>query len=219
MLTKPRWILLLPLVGVLASRTVSAAQTEPAAKRALFDLLEEDRNRLAMIGDAIFSYAELGFQEFRGAKLLEDLLEEEGFAVTRGVAGIPTAFVASFGEGRPVIGLMADIDGLPVQSQKPGVAYHDPLVEGAPGHGEGHNTNQAVIAGAAMALKKTMERLGLRGTIKVFPGVAEELVGSRGFMAKAGVFDGLDVMLDAHIGSDFGTSYGVNNMGLVSTQF
>ncbi len=89
----------------------------------------------------------------------------------------------------------------------------------APGHGEGHNTNQAVVTGAAIAVKRLMERHHLPGTIRVFPGVAEELVGSRGFMAKAGVFDGLDAMLDAHLGSSFGTSYGLNNMGMVSVLF
>lgn len=213
-----RLVVLLAL-GCAVCASSSAAQSNREAKQSLFEFLDEDHRRLAMIGDAIFSYSELGFQEFKGASLLEDLLEKEGFTVTRGVAGIPTAFVATYGSGRPVIGLMADIDGLPVQSQKPGVAYHDPIIPGAPGHGEGHNTNQAVIAGAAMAVKASMERSGLAGTIKVFPGVAEELIGSRGFMAKAGLFEGLDAMLDAHIGSSFGTSYGVNNVGLISVQF
>ena len=206
------------LVLVLQVATASA-QTLDEAKQEAFRFLEEDQPRLAMIGDAIFSYSELGFQEFKGSKLLTDLLEKEGFNVERGVAGMPTAFVATYGSGHPVIGLMADIDGLPVQSQKPGVAYHDPLIEGAPGHGEGHNTNQAVVTGAALAVKQLIDRYGLEGTIKVFPGVAEELIGSRGFMAKAGLFDGLDAMLDAHLGSRFGTSYGLNNMGLVSVQF
>ena len=207
--------------GLLTASWTWAGQVErlKETKEEAFRLLEDDKARLAMIGDAIFSYAELGFQEFKGAELLTNTLRKEGFEVTTGIAGIPTAFVATFGSGRPAIGLMADIDGLPVQSQKPGVAFREPLVEGAPGHGEGHNTNQAVVSGAAIAVAKLISQYNLSGTIKVYPGVAEELIGSRGYMARAGAFDGLDAMLDAHLGARFGTSYGLNNIGLVSVQF
>jgi aminobenzoyl-glutamate utilization protein B len=222
-LRKPALWPLVTFVLLTSPSLVGAAEAQPPgleeAKQEVFRFLEEDEPRLARIGDAIFSYAELGFQEFASSKLLTDMLEKEGFEVQKGIAGIPTAFVASFGSGHPVIGLMGDIDALPGQSQKPGVAYQAALVEGAPGHGEGHNTNQAVVTGAAIAVKRLMERHHLPGTIRVFPGVAEELVGSRGFMAKAGVFDGLDAMLDAHLGSSFGTSYGLNNMGMVSVLF
>jgi aminobenzoyl-glutamate utilization protein B len=220
----PFWLLPpIVLLALAVCSSVRAATTAPPsldeAKQEVFRFLQEDEPRLARIGDAIFSYAELGFQETLSAKLLTDLLEKEGFTIDKGVAGIPTAFVATFGSGHPVIGLMGDIDALPGRSQKPGVAYEVPLVEGAPGHGEGHNTNQAVVTGAALAVKGLMERYHLKGTIRVYPGVAEELVGSRGFMAKAGVFKGLDAMLDAHLGSSFGTSYGLNNMGMVSVLF
>ena len=90
--------------------------------------------------DSVFSFGELGFQEFETSKYLTGILEKEGFKVERGVAGIPTAFVATWGEGKPVIALGSDIDDIPQASQKPGVAYHDPMIEGAPGHGEGHNS-------------------------------------------------------------------------------
>ena len=89
--------------------------------------------------DEIFSFSELGFQEVETAAYVTGLLEKDGFQVTRGVAGMPTAFVATWGSGKPVIGFMADIDGLPETSLWPGVAYHDPLISGGPGHGEGHN--------------------------------------------------------------------------------
>ena len=102
--------------------------------------------------DQIFSYGELGFQEFETHRYLVDLLRKHGFTVQEGIAGIPTAFMATWGSGKPVIALGSDIDGIPQASQKPGVAYHAPLVEGAPGHGEGHNSGQAVNITAAIAV-------------------------------------------------------------------
>ena len=104
--------------------------------------------------DQIFSFSELGFQEFETSRYLTGILEKSGFQVERGVAGIPTAWVATYGSGKPVIAYITDIDCIPRASQKPGVAYHDPLVEGAPGHGEGHNSGMAVNVTAALVLKK-----------------------------------------------------------------
>ncbi len=131
--------------------------------------------------DEIFSYAELGFQEHNTSRYVTGILEKNGFAVQRGVAGIPTAWVATWGSGKPVIAFITDIDGIPQASQKPGVAYHDPLVPGAPGHGEGHNSGQAVNVTAALSLKKIMQQHHLAGTLKLFPGVAEELLGAKAF--------------------------------------
>ena len=113
--------------------------------------------------DQIFSYGELGFQEQETHRYLVDLLKKNGFTVEEGIAGIPTAFMASWGSGKPVISLGSDIDGIPQSSQKPGVAYRDPLIEGGPGHGEGHNSGQAVNITAAIAVKKIMEREKLPG--------------------------------------------------------
>src|SRR5207245_7459100 len=90
--------------------------------------------------DQVYSFGELGFQEFETSKYLTGVLEKNGFAIQRGYAGIPTAWVAKWGSGKPVIALGSDIDCIPQASQKPGVAYHDPMIEGAPGHGEGHNS-------------------------------------------------------------------------------
>ncbi len=92
--------------------------------------------------DSIFSFAELGFQEIETHRYLVDILKKNGFTVQEGIAGIPTAFMATWGSGKPVIALGSDIDGIPQASQKPGVAYHDPMIEGAPGHGEGHNSGR-----------------------------------------------------------------------------
>ena len=109
--------------------------------------------------DSVFSFGELGFQETETSKYLVDVLRKNGFNVEQGVAGIPTAFMATWGNGKPVIALGSDVDGIPQASQKPGVAYRDPIVEGAPGHGEGHNSGLAVNITAAIVLKRIMERV------------------------------------------------------------
>ncbi len=171
--------------------------------------------------DQIFSFSELGFQEYETSKYITELLEKNGFKVERGVVGIPTAWVASYGSGKPVIGFITDIDCIPRASQKPGVAYHDPIIEGAPGHGEGHNSGQAVNVTAAIALKKLMEKHKIAGAIKLFPGVAEELVATKAFYVRAGLFKDVDIVLGCHVDSDFVTSFGqaANNSGLVSVQY
>jgi aminobenzoyl-glutamate utilization protein B len=169
--------------------------------------------------DMVFSLAELGFEEHRTVAYLTGILEKEGFRVDRGCAAMPTCYVASWGSGRPVIGIMGDIDGLPETSQTPGIPWHKPLIDGGPGHGEGHNSSPAVDIVAAIALKRVMERHRLPGEIRVIPGVAEELVASRTYMVNAGMFRGMDAMLSTHVGNSMTTSYGVSGSGLVSTMF
>jgi len=198
------------------------AQTPPldVLKQAAMEMAEGRRALTQQMVDSIFSFAELGYQETETAAYVTGLLEKEGFKITRGVAGMPTAFVASWGSGKPVIGLMADIDGLPETSQKPGVAYHAPLIKNGPGHGEGHNAGQAVNVTAAIVVKNLMEKYKIAGTIRVYPGVAEELLGSRTYMVNAGLFQDVDVMLSSHISSDFTTGHGFpSGSGLVSTQY
>jgi aminobenzoyl-glutamate utilization protein B len=136
------------------------------------------------------------------------------------VAGIPTAFVATWGEGKPVIALGSDIDDIPQASQKPGVAFHDPMIEGAPGHGEGHNSGMPLNILAALAVKKVMEREHLAGTIKLWPGVAEELLGGKAHLVRAGVFKDVDVVLFAHVSDNFNVTSGpTTNSGLVSVEY
>ena len=171
------------------------------------------------IVDMVFSFSELGFQEKWTAEYITGLLRDEGFSIQMGLAGMPTGYIASWGSGKPVVGIMGDIDGLPETSQKPGVAYHDPLIPGGPGHGEGHNSAPAVDVVAAIATKRVMERHGLSGTIQVIPGVAEELVSSRTYMVNEGVFKDMDVMLSTHISRDFTSAWGISGSGLVSTMF
>ena len=188
-------------------------------KEHAFQRVEARRAFTQVMVDSIFSFSELGFQEFETSKYITGLLEREGFRITRGVAGMPTAFVAEWGSGKPVIGFMADIDGLPETSQKPGVAYRDPLIPGGPGHGEGHNAGQAVNVTAALAVKELLEKYKIPGTIRVYPGVAEELLASRNYMVRAGLFKDLDAMLSCHVSSDFSTGYGPSGTALISTQF
>ena len=160
----------------------------------------EARRKLAqVINDTVFSFGELAYQEFETSKYLTALLEKNGFTVERGIAGMPTAWVARWGSGHPVISLGSDIDCLPKASQKPGVAYREPLVEGAPGHGEGHNSGQAVNIVAALAVKDLMEREKLPGTIVVWPGVAEELLGAKAYFVRAGIFRDVDAVLFTHV--------------------
>src|SRR5499433_810928 len=157
-------------------------------KQALADHVDKNAKLAQVMVDTVFSFGELGFQEIETSKYLTSILEKEGFRVERGLAGIPTAFMATWGSGRPVIALGSDIDDIPQASQKPGVAYHDPIVAGAPGHGEGHNSGMPLQVTAALALKKIMEREHLTGTLKLFPGVAEELGGGKAYFVRAGVF-------------------------------
>src|SRR5882724_5517508 len=170
--------------------------------------------------DSVFSFGELGFQEFETSKYLTGLLEKEGFKIERGVAGIPTAFVATWGQGKPVIALGSDIDDIPQASQKPGVAYHDPIIEGAPGHGEGHNSGMPLNIIAALAVKKVMEREHLTGTLKLWPGIAEELLGTKAYYVRAGLFKDVDVVLFAHVAAGLGVSWGGGGgNGMVSVEY
>jgi aminobenzoyl-glutamate utilization protein B len=170
--------------------------------------------------DQIFSFGELGFQEVETSKYLVDLLRREGFRVETNYAGIPTAFVATWGSGKPVITLGTDIDGIPQASQQPGVACRAPLVPGAPGHGEGHNAGMSVIITAALAVKKIMEREKLPGTIKIWPGVAEEQIGTKAYFVRQGLFRDADATIFAHVSSNFGVAWGSpDGTGLVSVLY
>jgi aminobenzoyl-glutamate utilization protein B len=198
-----------------------AKEKVPKEKKLVLDWLSQPEvvEKFGKISDAIWEYAELGMQEFKSSKLLADTLEEAGFTVERGVAGMPTCFVASYGSGKPVIGILGEYDALPMISQKGRVTTQDPLVEGAPGHGCGHNTMCTAAAAAAIAVKEAMDKHGFQGTIKVFGSPAEETLISRPYMIRAGLFDDVDAVIDNHSGSGFGTSYGVGGNALFSVIF
>jgi aminobenzoyl-glutamate utilization protein B len=171
--------------------------------------------------DSVFSFGELGFQEFETTKFLTAILRQNGFTVQEGVAGIPTAWTARWGNGKPVIALGSDVDCIPQASQKPGVAYHDPIIEGAPGHGEGHNSGMPLQIAAALAVKKVMEQQHLQGTLMLWPGIAEELVGTKAYYVRAGLFKDVDISIFAHVGDNLGVSWGDsgNQNGLVSVEY
>ena len=212
------------LVAALAMPSGSIAQIQigqlASWKSELAEAIDERRGFTANIVDQIFSFAELGFQEFETSGYLAELLREHGFTVEEGVAGIPTAWVATWGSGRPKISLGTDIDNIPKASQMPGVACHLPLVEGAPGHGEGHNSGMAVQITAALAVKELMQREGLEGTIQIWPGVAEELVATKAYYVREGMFEDVDIVLYAHVGNNLSTSWGMTpGTGLISAMF
>ena len=181
------------------------------------DGMREDIQRM---NDTVFSFAEPGFQEFETSKYLSEILERNGFKVERGLAGIPTAFMATWGSGKPVIALGSDIDDIPQASQKPGVAWHEPIIEGAPGHGEGHNSGMPLQIAAALSVKKIMEQNHLQGTLKLWPGVAEELLGTKAYYVRAGAFKDVDVCIFAHVGSNMQVSWGDSaGNGMVSVEY
>jgi aminobenzoyl-glutamate utilization protein B len=215
-------LLLTALAAPLFAQQPSVTPEKVASIKAdLVGQIDAMKKQAQVMVDSVFSFGELGFQEFETTKYLSGILEKEGFKIERNYAGIPTAWVASWGSGKPVISLGSDIDDIPQASQKPGVGYHDPIVEGAPGHGEGHNSGVPLNIIAALAVKKVMEREHLQGTIRLWPGVAEELVGTKAYYVRAGMFKDVDVCLFTHVAANFGVSYGpsLNQNGLVSVEY
>lgn len=189
-------------------------------RQQLLEDVDSRRHFTANMVDQIFSYGELGFQEFETSRYLVGLLRDNGFTVEEGVAGIPTAWIATWGSGEPKISLGTDIDDIPKASQTPGVACQLPLIEGAPGHGEGHNSGMAVQITAALSVKALMEREGLPGTIQIWPGIAEELLGTKAYYVRDGMFDDVDIVLYAHVGSNLSTGWGMTpGTGLISAMF
>lgn len=218
---KNRLACLLLLIG---SAAVAQPETNRLEKLKAEAAAEVEKNAVLgqQINDMLFSFSELGFQEWETFNYLTNLLEKQGFKVERGVAGVPTAWIArwSNGSGKPVIALGSDVDCIPKASQKPGVAYHDPIVEGAPGHGEGHNSGQALNIISALALKKIMEREKISGTLMLWPGIAEELVGTKAFYIRAGYFKDVDACIFTHVANNLGVGYGdAGYNGLVSVRF
>jgi aminobenzoyl-glutamate utilization protein B len=211
------WALTLPVI--LAAQQ---APDLPALKQSAVAEVDRLQTMTQQMVDQIFSYSELGFQEYETSRYVTGILEKHGFRVERGVGGIPTAWVATYGSGKPVIGFITDEDCIPRASQKPGVAYHDPMIEGAPGHGEGHNSGMAVNVTAALVLKKLMAENHIAGTLKIYPGIAEEVLGTKAFYVRAGLFKDVDLVLGVHVDSEFSTWYGMGNgewSGLVSVQY
>ena len=197
-----------------------SAEERAELKQEIIAAIDSKAKIAQVMNDMIFSFAELGFQEFETSGYLTTMLAENGFEVAQGIAGIPTAWMASWGEGEPVIALGSDIDGIPKASQKPGVAYADPIIVGAPGHGEGHNSGQVVNILAALTIKEIMQERGLPGTIRIWPGVAEEQLATKAYYVREGYFKDVDAVLFSHVSDNLSTNWGGSRgTGLVSVQY
>ena len=204
---------LVRLLGVscLLSASLGAQSADPRLDSLKTEVTRaiDARAKLAQqMVDQVFSFGELGMQETETSKYLTGILERNGFTVERGVAGMPTAWVARWGSGSPVIALGSDIDGIPQANQTPGMASRAGLVSGAPGHGEGHNSGVPLNILAALAVKNVMVREKIRGTLVLWPGVAEEQVAGKAFLVRAGIFKDVDANLFAHVSYEFGISWG-----------
>jgi aminobenzoyl-glutamate utilization protein B len=161
------------------------------------DSLAANESSLVELAAAIWERPELGLQETFAAGLIAERLEREGFSVEMGVGEVETAFVASWGQGRPVIGILGEYDALPSLSQRVSTTQ-DPIEEGAPGQGCGHNLLGVGALGAALAAKAALEQAGVEGTIRYYGCPAEETLTGKVFMAREGVFDDLDAALTWH---------------------
>ncbi len=166
-------------------------------KKYALDWIENNKKLLVEISDKVWEFAELGLIEFKSSALLADELEKHGFRVERGIAGMPTAFVAAWGEGKPVIGIMGEYDALPGLSQKK-IPRKDPLESGKPGHGCGHNIHGTSGMAATIAARKVMEKHEIRGTIKFFGCPAEENFSGKVFMIREGYFNDVDAVISHH---------------------
>jgi aminobenzoyl-glutamate utilization protein B len=212
------------ILGILpeaySQKKMSAKQID-ALKQEAAMLVGQDAKMSQVMVDKIFSFAELGFQEVESSKYLTGILEQNGFTVETGVSGIPTAWFATWKNGDgPVIALGSDVDNIPKASQYPGVAYHKPIVDGAPGHGEGHNAGIPLNITAALAVKKIMERENIGGTLILWPGIAEELVAAKAWYTRDGLFDDVDICIFTHVGDNLGVSYGqASGTGLISVEY
>lgn len=167
-------------------------------KKILCDFIEEKKGIAFDLADYLWEHPELSMQEYEAAARVAAALEENGFSVERGVAGMPTALIAQWGSGSPVLGFSSEYDALPALSQKKDALVHDPVIAQAPGHGCGHNLMAGGGVLAAIGLKSYMEQNHLSGTIKVFGTPAEELCIGKPFMAKEGLFQGVDAFIDWH---------------------
>ena len=207
--------ILFGLIGVAAP----VAAEPDGAKALAYAAVERNAEQIATIGDSVYYFAELGMQEFESAKFVKQVLESIGFTVETGAAGMPTNIWAHWGTGKPQIVIVSEMDALPGGSQTPGSIEHRPLIPGAPGHMEGHNTHPGVAIGAAYAVKQAMQRYNIPGSIAISLGPAEEQIISRPYLVRAGLFKDSDVAILLHLGDNFAAGYGLMNYAAISAKF
>lgn len=212
------WTLLFTSLGLWA-QSESTGKLEKL-KAEVQEKVQSRAKTAQVMVDKIFSFAELGFQETASSEYLTSILEENGFTIEYGISDVPTAWWAKWGNGKPVIAVGSDLDCIPKASQKPGVAYHDPQIKGAPGHGEGHNSGIPLNIVAAISVKEIMEREGIPGTLILWPGVAEELVGTKAYFTRDGYFDDVDLCIFTHVSNNMTVSWGqARGTGLISVEY
>ena len=189
----------LTFVWILSVHAVFAQELTPAKKTAVA-WVDGAKGTFEEIAKYIWDNPELSLVEFKSSGKLQEYLANNGFKIEKGVAGMPTAFVATWGSGKPVIGFLAEFDALPNLSQKSAETTKAEIVPGGPGHGCGHDIFGTASSTAAIATKVAMEKHGIKGTVKVFGTPAEETLIGKVFMARDGVFDGTDIMITWHPG-------------------
>ncbi len=204
---------LVVLTGCLVSSIapVVNAQARSAAHKEVAQFVDEKAANFKQVSQQIWNYAELGYHEEKSSALLQVQLKDAGFSVESGVADEPTAFIASYGQGKPVIGILGEFDALPGLSQKP-LPQREPLVPNGPGHGCGHNLLGSGAALAAVAVKEYMEANHVSGTLRFYGTPAEEGGSGKVFMVRAGLFKDVDVVLHWHPGDQ----NSVNNGGMLA---
>jgi len=187
------------LLGVLLLGITAGLQAQKMSsnKKAVLASITEHQEELTAISDSIWALAETAFQETGSSRILADYAEKNGFTVKRGVAGIPTAFTATYGSGRPVISILGEYDALPGISQK-AQPTKEPLNEGAAGHGCGHNLFGTASLASAIAIKELMEEGKIKGTVKFLGTPAEEKFFGKIWMVREGLWDDVDVNLSWH---------------------
>ncbi len=195
------------------------AESPSDPKRVAFESIDRNAEQIATVGDVLYYFGEPGMQEYESSKYVTETLERAGFTVELGGAGMPTNVWAKWGSGKPVIAIATEMDALPEGSQTPGSIPRKPLVEGAPGHMEGHNVMGAVGVGAAFAVKKAMEQFKIPGTIVLSIGPAEEQLMSRPYLVRDGYFKDVDAAILTHVADSSATGYGLQNYALIGAKF
>ena len=188
---------LLSIVFVIGSTFLLNSQSINKLKKDLLNSIEEKTIELTSLSDKIWEAAEVAFREDKSAEYLIEYAEANGLTIEKGLAGMPTAFTASYGKGKPVIGIIGEFDALPGLSQTT-APYRDELIEGGAGHGCGHNLFGTASLGAAIAIKELIEKGSIEGTVKFFGTPAEEKFFGKLWMIREGVFDDVDICMDWH---------------------
>jgi aminobenzoyl-glutamate utilization protein B len=207
------------VVFFVGTLTASALAESETAKVSANEVIERNAEQIAAIGDTVYYFGELGMQEFESAKFIKGVLESIGFTVETGAAGMPTNIWAHWGTGKPQIVIVSEIDALPGGSQTPGSIERKPLIQGAPGHMEGHNTHAGVAIGAAYGVKQAMQRYNIPGSVAISLGPAEEQLISRPYLVRAGLYKDADIAVLLHIGDNFATGYGLATYAAISAKF